>query len=226
MDDGPAQVEIAQQHRALGQVGLRQRQVDGGEGLAFGRRRAGDDDGVQRLQGLQVVQPRAQRAELFGRRFVRVVQIQQVRFRAPAENGTTCTSLQHAGVDVEPQRRHRRRPSRRRSPVRRRGRRSGLQRAGFRGNRARGSSGGIMPPIFRPPQCIVYSTHGFSPARRVRDSGHVYVLCQSSSNRSPLITMDPKIIALDQASQNRRRLRRTSSAFSSSGMLLSTGRLV
>ena len=80
VDDGPAQVEIAQQHRTLRQVGFRQRQVDGGESLALGRRRAGDDGGVQRLQRLQVVQARAQRAKLFGGSFVRIVEVQQVGF--------------------------------------------------------------------------------------------------------------------------------------------------
>ena len=38
--------------------------------------------------------------------------------------------------------------------------------------------------------------------------------------------MDPKTIALDHASQSRRRFRLTNNAFSNSGILLSTGRLV
>jgi hypothetical protein len=40
------------------------------------------------------------------------------------------------------------------------------------------------------------------------------------------MAMDPMMIALDHASQNKRRFFRTSNAFSNSGMLLSTGKFV
>src|SRR5471032_3545453 len=79
VNDGPAEVEIAQQHRAFGQVRLRQREVDGGKRLSLRGRGTGDDDGVKWLQGLQMIQPGAQGAEFLGRCLMRVAKIQKVR---------------------------------------------------------------------------------------------------------------------------------------------------
>ena len=70
VNHGPPQIQIDKQDRRL-QLRLRQRQVQRHECLAFGRRGAGHHDRAAGPAGLHVIQPGAQNAEFFGRRFVR-----------------------------------------------------------------------------------------------------------------------------------------------------------
>ena len=80
VDDGPAEIEIAEQSVVAGELRLRHREIDGREALAFRGRRAGDQRRVDRLQTLHVIQPRAQRTELLGGSFVGMDDVEQQRF--------------------------------------------------------------------------------------------------------------------------------------------------
>ena len=95
VNDGPAEIEIGQQRDVACQVRLRQREIGGGKRFAFGRRRAGDHQRMNRLQALHVIEARAQGAEFFHGRFVRPRHVDQQRIGGGAE-GNFLDLLQQA----------------------------------------------------------------------------------------------------------------------------------
>ena len=77
IDGGTAEVEIGQKNALIGELRLGESEVGGGEGFALGRGGAGDHQGVERLQRLQVIEPSAERAEFLGRGFAGLGRIDQ-----------------------------------------------------------------------------------------------------------------------------------------------------
>ena len=103
MNHGAPEIEIGDQNRRF-QLGLSEREVDCGEGLAFGRRSAGDDDRVQVLLALHVVQAGSETAKLFTGNLVRPVHVDQMGFRRGPERdsgGEAPTPACRAGLKTE-----------------------------------------------------------------------------------------------------------------------------
>src|ERR1700677_270616 len=100
MHNRPAKIEISEQDGTLRQVRFRQREIDRRKSLSLSGRGTADDDGVQGLHRLEVIHARAQRTEFFSGRFVRVIQVEQVRFRSRLE-WRNQNFGEHAWVEIE-----------------------------------------------------------------------------------------------------------------------------